>query len=178
MIIGGLVGGLVLFFWQFLSWSALNIHRPQLQYAAAQSEILSCLESNRLPEGSYFLPGMPDGTSREEQQKAMEGYMGKPWATITYHHSMETNMGMNMFRGFVINFFSVMLLCYILLGNPSLDFKKVMIASLGVGLISYMTMPYLNSIWFQTNSIPDLIDALVQWSVAGLFLAWFLPRKS
>lgn len=177
MIIGALVGGFILFMWQFLSWTALNIHRSQMDYTPVQNEVLSCLKANNLPEGSYFLPNVPADMPSAEHQAAMENFMGKPWATITYHHAMENNMGMNMFRGFVIDFLSVLLLCYILLGNPSLDFKKVMITCLGVGLISYMTIPYLNSIWFQSNSIPDLIDAIVQWSVTGLFLAWYLPKK-
>ncbi len=178
MIIGGLVGGLILFLWQFLSWSGLNIHRSQTQYTPVQNEVLECLQANNLPEGSFFLPNVPENTSSEDHQKAMESFIGNPWATITYHHSMEANMAMNMFRGYIVDFLSVFLLCFILLGNPALDFKKVMITTVGVGLISYMTMPYLESIWFQGNSIPDLIDALVQWSVAGLFLAWYLPRKA
>ena len=70
-----------------------------------------------------------------------------------------------------------MLLCYLLLGDNSLTFKKVMFASLAVGAISYMTFPYLESIWFSNNTIPYLIDAAVQWTVAGLFLAWYLPTK-
>jgi len=177
ILIGGLVGGFILFMWQFLSWSMLNVHRSQLQHSPVQDEILSCFAANNLAEGSYFLPNVPANTPSAEQQEAMNSFIGKPWAILTYHKSMEANMGMNMFRGFIVDFLSVMLLCYILLGNPSLDFKKVIITSIGVGLISYMTMPYLKSIWFQGNSIPDLIDAVVQWTIAGLFLAWYLPGK-
>jgi len=177
MLIGALVGGFILFMWQFLSWSMLNIHRSQMDYTPVQEEVLSCLKSANLAEGSYFMPNVPDGTPMEEHEAAMAKFMGKPWATLSYHKAMSNNMGMNMFRGFVIDFLAVLLLCYILLGNPSLDFKKVMITCLGVGLISYMTIPYLNSIWFEGNTIPDLIDAIVQWSVVGLFLAWYLPKK-
>jgi len=177
MIIGALVGGLILFFWQFLSWEGLQIHKSQTGYTAAQDEILACLKSSGIDEGSYFLPNAPFSISGKERQTIMKSFIGKPWATLHYHNSMQANMGLNLFRGFIVNFASVMLLCYILLGNPSLDFKKVMIASIGVGLISYMTMPYMRSIWFQTNSIPELIDVLVQWTVTGLFLAWYLPKK-
>ncbi len=29
MIVGALVGGLILFVWQFLTWGALNLHEAQ-----------------------------------------------------------------------------------------------------------------------------------------------------
>ena len=177
MIIGSLMGGLILFFWQFLSWSILNIHGSQTTYLQSQDAILECLASNNVPEGEYYLPNLPTEATRAEREAAMPSLMGKPWARISYHHKFEMNMGLNMFRGFVINFFSVMLLCYLLLGDNSLTFKKVMFASLAVGAISYMTFPYLESIWFSNNTIPYLIDAAVQWTVAGLFLAWYLPNK-
>lgn len=83
---------------------------------------------------------------------------------------------MNMFRGFVINFVSVFLLCLLLLKNPAIDFKYVLSGCLVVGLVSYFTIPYINSIWFDTNSIPDLIDAVVSWGLCGLVLGWYLTR--
>ena len=47
-------------------------------------------------------------------------------------------------------------------------------ASLVVGLISYFTSQYTYSIWFQTNTIPDLIDTIVSlgigWRLAGLLV--------
>jgi len=177
MLIGGLVGGFILFMWQFLSWSMLNIHRPQNQYTEAQNQILSCLKDANLAEGSYMLPNVPDGTSSEEHQKAMDAYLGKPWAQVSYHNAMSMDMGMNMFRGFIVNFLSVFLLCYLLVGQHDLDFMKVLLASLAVGMIAYMTQPYLTSIWFKTNSIPDLIDTVVQGGLAGIFLGWFLNRN-
>lgn len=177
MIIGGLVGGLILFVWQSLSWTVLNIHKSQTDYTSAQAQILEAIASTNLPEGSYFLPNVSPDVPSDQHQEAMMKFMGKPWATLTYHHKMKASMGMNLFRGFVINFLSVMLLCYVLLGDNSLTFKKVFTACLAVGAISYMLEPYLYSIWFQTNTIPDLLDAGIQWTLAGLFLAWYLPKK-
>jgi len=177
MLIAALVGGLILFVWQSLSWTMLNLHKSQTAYTSAQNEILDCIKSSNLPEGDYFLPGMPPGTSQEDYQAGMQDMIGKPWVQIFYHKEMKMNMGMNMFRGFVINFLSILLLCYVLLGDNGMTFKKVMAATLAIGAIGYMTNPYLNSIWFETNTLPDLLDAVVQWSLAGLFLAWYLPKK-
>jgi hypothetical protein len=46
-----------------------------------------------------------------------------------------------------------------------------------VGGIGYLTIPYLNSIWFDNNSMGYLIDWLVQWGVVGAWLGWWLTRK-
>lgn len=177
-IIGGLLGGLVLFIWQFLSWGPLNIHRSQMDYTPKQDQILKALADLDLKEGEYFLPNVPSGATAEEYTEYQNDMINKPYATIMYGKAATNTMGMNMFRGFIINFFSVFLLCYLLLANPKLDFKITLLSFIIVGLISYMTVPYLKSIWFKTNSIPNLIDAVVQWGLAGLLLAWYLPQRN
>lgn len=59
-IIASLVGGIIIFFWQFLSNAALDLHRPAQQYTANQDSILNYL-STQLTEGKYFLPTVPAG---------------------------------------------------------------------------------------------------------------------
>jgi len=174
-LIGALIGGLILFFWQFASWSALNIHGSQNSYTANQSQILEYLSGN-LPQGEYFLPTVAPGASPEEMAKLQEDVMGKPWARVQMYESFEMNMGMNMLRGFIVNFVSVFLLCWILMKIPQRDFMTVFLSSLAVGVIGYMTLPYLESIWFQGDTIPELIDTFVQWGICGAFLGWWLNR--
>ena len=55
-IIGTLVGGIILFMWQFLSWTALDLHRSAQNYSPKQDTILSYLSANLEKEGGYFLP--------------------------------------------------------------------------------------------------------------------------
>lgn len=177
-IIGGLLGGLVLFFWQFLSWGALNMHRSQMDYTPKQDKIMAALADLNLEEGEYFLPNVPEGATAEQYADYQTNMVNKPYATLTYGKAATNSMFMNLIRGFIINFLSVFLFCYLLMANPQLNFKIVVISALIVGLISYMTIPYLESIWFKSNSIPDLIDAVVQWGLAGLVLGWLLPEKN
>jgi len=54
VLIGSMVGGLILFFWQFLSWGLLNIHGSQMAYTPLESQVLECLKSSNLPEGEYY----------------------------------------------------------------------------------------------------------------------------
>lgn len=174
-IIASVVGGLILFFWQFLSWTILDTHRPMQNYTAKQQEILDFLGQN-LEEGNYYLPTLPKGASMEENEKLMNESMGKPWAEIRYHKAMNANMPLNMARGLLIDILVVFLFCSYLLKN-SLDFKSTLISALVFGLISYFITDYTYQIWFETNTIPNLIDAIVGWTLVGSWLGWWLARK-
>ncbi|MBL0098852.1 MAG: hypothetical protein IPP49_01385 [Saprospiraceae bacterium] len=176
MIIGALVGGLLVFFWQFLSWSLVNVHSSEQKYTPHQDSILQNLSAQLTEDGTYFLPMYPPGASMEEQQKVMDAGAGKPWAQISFHKAMNTNMSMNMIRGYLADVVAVLLLCWLLAKIQDLTFMTAVIASVTVGIIGYLTTSYTNSIWFENNSIPDLIDAIVAWVLCGAWLGWWLRR--
>lgn len=178
LLIAAAVGSIILFFWQFLSWSLLGIHTSQMAYTDKQDVILEALDNAGVQEGHYFLPTVPAGTSFEEETANQEKMAGKPWARVSYHKSFEVNMGMNMFRGWLISFVSVFLLAWMLVKMADLNFQTALLSSLAVGLIGYFTIMYQQSIWFETNSIPHLVDAVVQWGIAGSWLGWYLPKNN
>lgn len=176
LLIGAMVGGIILFFWQFLSWSILNVHLSTMAYTPSQDAILECLEANLSEDGFFFMPTVSPGSSSAEAQAKMEESIGKPWAQVYYHKAMKNNMGMNMFRGLVADVLAVFLLCWILLKFAALDLKTSLLASLAVGFAGYLAIGYTNAIWFELKTLPDLIDALVSWSLVGLWLGWWLKR--
>ena len=71
LIIGALVGGLILFFWQFLTFGPLNIHASANMHTANQDAILECLSANLSEDGTYFIPRLPVGASGEEEAAFM-----------------------------------------------------------------------------------------------------------
>ena len=47
-IIAALVGGIIIFLWQYLSWSAMGIHKGDMKYHAKQTEIMNpCLPTSQ-----------------------------------------------------------------------------------------------------------------------------------
>ena len=175
LIIGAVVAAILLFVWQFLSWSMLNIHGANFQYSENQDEIMECLKG-KLDDGSYFMPTVAPGTSSEDRQAYMEGIAGSPWAMINYHTSFSMEMGMSMARGFFANLVAALLLCWVLLKIPNLGFKDTLLCTIAVGLVGYLTISYINSAWFETSSIGYLIDSLVGWGLVGAWLGWWLNR--
>lgn len=176
MIIGVVVGALLVFVWQFLSWAILNLHGSEQKYTSEQDAILQMLGEKLSEEGTYFLPTVPPGTPADEAQKAMGAAAGKPWAQVSYHKAMNTSMGMNMLRGFLTDIVAVFLLVWLLGKIPELTMSTSILASIAVGVIGYLTTEYTNSIWFETNSMPDLIDAVVSWALCGTWLGYWMNK--
>jgi hypothetical protein len=176
-IIGALVGGILLFVWQFLSWGAINFHSGEQQYSVQQDTILSVL-SEKLEEGTYFLPNVPPGADKAAYEQYMKTYGGKPWAVVSYHKSMETDMTMNMVRAFVSDLLAVIFLIWILTNVKDLNFAKSILFALAIGMIGFLSVTYLNTIWFKNPALDDLIDVFASWGIVGAWLGWWLPRKS
>ena len=105
--------------------------------------IRDSFKASNLPEGEYIIPNKPPEMPMKEYMEVFkQNHLNKPWAKVQYHHHFEDTMPMNMFRGLVIDLLCGFLLCFILLGDPTLTFKKVMTSSLVVGIIAYLTIPY------------------------------------
>ncbi len=177
LIVASIVGGIIIFLWQFLSFAALDLHRPAQQYTPKQDTLLSVLTSN-LQEGRYFLPTTPVGASSEEVAKQMEVMMGKPWAIVDYHAKTENNMGMNIVRSLLTNMIIVFLFCWILTRGGPHSFNSIFISSLFVGWIGFLNFPYAYYIWYTPPGIwQDLTDAIVPWAINGVWLGWWLKRN-
>lgn len=178
-IVGALVGGIILFMWQFASWTALKLHLPAQGYTAKQDTILQALSANLEKEGGYLLPTAPAGTSFEDMEKLSEKSIGKPWAIIQYHSSLEYNMGLNMARALVTNIVLVWLLIWIIGKFGSNSFATTLTTSLVVGIIVYLNSAYTSHVWYKLFDIRAfLIDYVAMWGLTGLWLGWWLNRKA
>ncbi len=177
-IIGSLIGGIILFLWQFLSWTVLDLHHESNQYTSKQDSILQYLSTQLTGNGQYLLPALPPGASREQMEQQMQARVGKPWAIVAYHQSMQNNMVQNMVRGLVVNIVLVALLCWILLQFSPPGFGKIWLASLFTGIIVFLNSSYTLHIWYETAGITaDLWDALISWGICGIWLGWWLSKR-
>ncbi|MCW3087113.1 MAG: hypothetical protein JWQ78_499 [Sediminibacterium sp.] len=180
-IIGAIVGGLLIFIWQTLSWTVLDLHRPAQDYTPRQDSIMPFLSTHLDKDGGYYLPGVPKGTSMDDAMKAGEKMQGKPWAIIQYHKAFEGSMNdmyMNMIRGLVAMIVMVWLLCWILNKWTRPGFANVFLACIFTGLIVFINEPYNSYIWYKIFDVrAHLIDALAGWALCGIWLGWWMTRR-
>jgi lipopolysaccharide export LptBFGC system permease protein LptF len=175
-LIGSLVGAIIVFGWQAASWMFLGIHDKQMKYTPAQTEIMSVLSANLTEDGLYSMPSAP---TKKEQRDMVKGMEGKPWASVIYHKEFHMDMAMPMIRGFLIDIFLVISLIYVLTRGGTPISRRVFSGSVAMGLAFWLWGPYTGHVWFQLpwHMIQgDLIDALVAWSLCGLWLGWWLNR--
>ncbi|MFM2362552.1 MAG: hypothetical protein RLZZ316_1454 [Bacteroidota bacterium] len=177
ILIGGLVGGILLFVWQTVSWTVANLHDKGQQYTAKQDTLLSALAASGLTEGSYLVPRMENESDMAAMETWMKEQTGKPWAQISYYKAWEMNMGMNMARGLLSDIVIVCLLCWILAKISTSSAGFYILASVMIGVISFVNGPYTGHIWYPLHDIgAHLTDALVSWGLVGVWLAWWMRR--
>jgi hypothetical protein len=179
-LIGSLVGGILVFLWQFLSWTILPLHNGEAKYTPAEKEILNSL-SGLKEDGMYRLPTAPPGAnSMDDHEKLAKEMDGKPWATVIYKTAYKNDMVMPMIRGFLVDVFLVFLLIYILTRGGTPTAIRVLAGSVAVGLFTFLVGPYTMHNWFQTPNetyTGHLIDGFVAWGLCGLWLGWWLNRR-
>lgn len=177
-IIGALVGGLLIFIWQFISWGPGSLHRSAQEYTPKQDSILAYLSSQFSEDGAYFMPTYPQGTTSEEMQKIMDASKGKPWAQVYYHKELKIDMLMNMIRGFLVNIVLAWLFIWLIGKLSSPSFGKIFSSALAVGVIVFLNTSYTMHIWYHSFDLyAHLADALVSWALVGIWLGWWLTKK-
>ncbi len=178
LLVGALVGGLLVFIWQTVSWTVLGLHEKEYQHTPKQDSIISYLSSQFSADGQYLIPREAPGSSMEDMQKVADKMKGKPWAIVSYHQSYNTDMMMNILRGLITSILSVFLVCWILAKNSSPTFGSTFLATVFIGIVGYLFIPYSAHIWYATpDATTNLVDVLLSWGLCGLWLGWWLPRK-
>jgi hypothetical protein len=176
-IISSVVGAIIVFGWQGLSWMAIGVHDKQFKYTPAQNELLNAFSTSLTDEGLYSMPSAP---TKKEQQEQMEKMEGKPWASVIYHKEYHSNVSMRMIRAFLVDLFLVVSLIYILTrGGVTPIPRRIFSASVAYGLAFFLAGQYMGHVWFDLPwhmITGDLIDNVVAWTLCGIWLGWWLNR--
>jgi hypothetical protein len=178
LLLGALVGGILLFFCQFLSWMVLNWHSNAYLYTPKQDAIMNALNAQIDKDGQYMIPNLPSGATMEEHNAAMKTMAGKPWALVSYHSAKNMNMVPLIFRGLIVDILIIGFFCAIISRMNALNFTAILISALFVGMIVFFNVPYTHHIWFQDFDLMAYFsDCLVGWGVVGIWLGWLYGRK-
>jgi len=165
------LGGLILFFWQFLSFAGLNLHEPAQRHTPLSPIILEHLEGLDLEPGMYAL-GSPSPEERADPQGLGAEYQarmeGQPYAVLNYQLNWTNNMLPNLGRSLAMNWMTAALLFFLLGQTPSSGLGRRVALACAVGFVGFCFFPYSNFIWFKNPDIwAHLADAVVPFALLG-----------
>ncbi len=163
-----LIGGSILWIWQFISFAAADLHHSAHAFTPEQDALLAAIEATGLPEGTYFLGQTDPALIASGERTGFEPYDG-PWALLHWDRSFDQNMGMNMVRGLFVCLFVAAFLYQILRWMRLPSAGRGAMTGLLVGLMSFLAIPYTDFIWYEGPDIfAHLADAVVPWLLMGV----------
>ena len=104
VLLAGILGGLVFFFWGFLAHEVLGLGKVGIKDLPNEQVMIATMSSSISEPGFYFFPGLglgPNPTS-EEKKAAMERYTQKATsgpAGIVIYHPVGANVLTMRYRG-------------------------------------------------------------------------------
>lgn len=163
-----LIGAVILFVWQFLSFAMPNFHKSANRYTPLQDSILTKLSDLGLEQGMYVL-GQPDPSlSHEQMEKSMKELDGKPWAVLNYQKTNNSAMAMPMVRDFLICLVIAFMLFWIFMQQNNPTLVNRLLVALFIGLIGFFFHPYTEFIWYKEPGIfAYFADGIIPWLILG-----------
>lgn len=185
ILIGGLLGGLVMFFWGFVAHTVLPLGEIGMHQAseAQQDALLASLKDNlQMGEGVYVVPMDMAAMENPEVAKSFGARaLANPYAFIVYQPKgvdMVNNMGGNLALEAGTNVLSA-LLVGLLVSFATVGYGTRVLLVLGTGLFGWLAnaVPMWNWYRFPTEfTLAALVEQGVGWLLAGLVIAWALKR--
>lgn len=159
-----IIGGIIIFAWQFLSYAMPNFHKNANEYTPLQDTLLSTFQAVGLEEGMYMLgqpnPDDPDATYDMSESST--------WAVVNYQIDVPNSMTMPMVRGIIICIVIAALLFLFFKQQTNARLIDRLLIALGVGIIGFLYTPYTNYIWYREPDIyAHMLDAIVPYLILG-----------
>jgi hypothetical protein len=183
VIIGGLVGGIVIFVWGFISHMVLPIGEMGIRQIPNEDTVLAAMRTSISQPGFYFFPGrdMSRAPSQAEQQAWEVKMKQGPTGILVIHPQGSEAMsprqlGTELATDIVSALMAALLLSQVRLGY----WGRVLFVTL-LGLFAFVTIsvPYWNWYGFPTDfTAAEAIDQFAGWFLAGLVLAAIVRNKS
>lgn len=184
IMLGGFVGGFILFMWGWLAWTVLPLHTSSFRSLENEDPLIEALRTSIPQKGVYGFPGMPvasGGTAEQDQKEAMDAWEAKyqrgPVGLIIYDpQGSSPMMPAQMVVGFIISVLSASLASWLLSRSTAVAASFISrVAFCGIlGIFLSVGTHLLNWNWMNypldyTTSL--VADAVLGWLLAGLGIA-------
>jgi hypothetical protein len=177
VVAGGILGGIVLFFWGFVAHMLLPIGEMGIHAIPNEDLVLNSMRNAIQEEGFYIFPSINMKEASESQQKTWEAKMkeGPSGVLVIQPKGRELVMSHLMLIEGATNIVSALLAALLLaqVRTGSRYWGRVAFVTL-LGILGFVmvNVPFWNWYSFPTNfTIAQAIEHVAGWLLAGLVLA-------
>lgn len=178
VLVSTVVAAVILFFWGFLAWSVLPMHKTSGGAFEDEAAVAEVLNANAQVSGVYMLPYPPDEGADEAAKDAWEeAHKAGPRALVAVNLSGSDPMAPTVFLiGLATNIVTGLVLSVLLVWARNIPggylARVVLIVGIGfvVGLeadLKYWNWLYVPWDW----SIMNVLDHVIGFGAAGLAMA-------
>jgi len=181
IIIGTIIAALIYFIFQAIMWVG-GIHRNFFTYTAKQDTIMQVLSGNLAQDGLYMMPmADPKSPDYKVRQQNLEKKMpGNPWAMIFYHPKMMDMSAGFMVMGFLYTLIAALVVTVVVYCGKYRTFCGRFLIAYIIAIFALCMGVLDNMNWwsYPWNFVqPQVMDLLIGWAIASLWIAWFVKRK-
>ncbi len=176
ILLGGLVAGIVLFFWGFVAHMLLPLGEMGLQSIPNEDALTAAMKKDVREPGLYFVPGRD--MSKSQSQEEMEAHAAKtakgPYGfMVIYPGGRDVSLSKRLPIEFGTNVVCAILAAILVSQlRPGFIVRVACVTLVGI-LASVMTLvPYWNWYGFPTDfTLAQIVEHTAGWFLAGLVLA-------
>lgn len=190
ILLGGVVGGIVVFVWSIISHMILPLGMVGFSQLPNEDMVVTALQENIKDPGLYYFPGMEQtaGMTKEEQKAAMqkweEKYHRGPNGTLIYQpQGQNPMMPKQLIIELLSNIAGALVAAYLLAkavgGIASFGGRVLFVLLLGLFASLAIDISYWNWYGFPGSyTLAAIIDQVVSWGLAGLVLGAIIKRPT
>jgi len=186
LLIAGIVGGIILFLWGWLSWSVLPIHTSSMRNIGNEDAVVSSMHINMDQKGVYAFPAMPSTHDQAAMDEWAQKYQQGPVGMIIYNpEGGEPVMSSQMIIGIIISILSSLMAAWFLSRSTAVGSTYILrVAYCGMlGVFVSFVSHLVNWNWMGypiDYTIAWIMDAVIGWILAGIGIAAIIkaPKTS
>jgi hypothetical protein len=174
ILIGGVVGGIIVYIWSALAWVAIPVHKSSLHSIPNEDVVINAMRSTMKDGGVYIFPGMPEGSDQAAATAWAQKYQQGPIGMIMYSPAgSNTMMPSQLIFGLIVDILAGILGAWFLSRSTAVASSYMARVSyfgmLGifVALVTHIThLIWLGFPWDYTAAM--IADSIIGWLLGGL----------
>lgn len=182
-LIAGIAGGVVMFFWSFVSHTILPIGEMGVTTKWNEAATIAAMKNDIREPGLYFFPGGDKEDMSDPARYAAweEKYKAGPRGILVYHPTGEEPMGPKMLGTELLSNILAGIAAAFVIGWLICSFSGRILASGLIGFIGWLSIDVSLWNWYGfpgMYAVGQGIDQVVGWLLSGVAIAFVLKLNS